>query len=219
MNKIQRTSDGSHTLYSERFKEHYHSTHGAMQESMHIFIRNGLEAHAPKKSINIFEVGFGTGLNAFLTLLFSTHEQQEIRYESIEQYPVNQETVKKLNFATNMSKREQEMFSSLHSAEWDKWVNLFPGFSFKKNQKDFTDFAPEGMYDIIYFDAFSPEVQPELWEQDLFNKLYEKSNSEAILTTYSSKGIIRRRLIEAGFNVEKIPGPPGKREILRAVKI
>ncbi len=219
MNKIQSTSDGSHTLYSERFKEHYHSTYGAIQESMHIFIKSALEAHPPSTTLNLFEVGLGTGLNAYLTLLYAMHTKQAICYESIEKYPVGMDIIKNLNFPKKLEAKEEKLFFAIHQAQWNKWVKLNDYFKFKKHQNDFTLFSPEGMYDIIYFDAFSPEVQPELWKQEIFNKLYDKSNKKAILTTYSSKGIIRRRLIEAGFSVEKIPGPPGKREILRAVKI
>ncbi len=219
MNKIHLTSDGSHTLFSEKFKEHYHSTHGAIQESMHIFIKSGLEAHPATDNLHLFEVGLGTGLNAYLTLLYAMHTKQVITYESIEKYPVGINIIKDLNFPQKLDEKEEELFFAIHQSHWNKWLDLDDYFAFKKHQKDFTLFSPEGNYDIIYFDAFSPEVQPELWKQDIFNKLYERSNKEAILTTYSSKGIIRRRLIDAGFNVEKIPGPPGKREILRAVKI
>lgn len=204
--RIQQTEDGSPTLYSESVGEHYHSLYGARAESMHIFIEAGLRA-CTKSPIRIFEVGMGTGLNAYLTLL----ENRPCYYETIEKYPIEE------TLACNLY--EDELFRALHQVEWEKEISLTPMFLFHKRQADLLQLTwSELPFDVVYFDAFSPERQPEMWEESIFADIYSHMNQGGILTTYCAKGEVRRRLQRVGFRVERLPGPKGKREILRAIK-
>ena len=213
MNKLQLTEDGSHTIYSERFSEHYHSIHGAVQESKHVFIEAGLR-RCTKKSINILEIGFGTGLNALLSYLESGVDKLSIRYTTIELYPLVPSETEKLNYSEILD--SQSVFDQMHAAYWEEWHSIDKNFSLLKLKLDLTLFSLKGKFDLIYFDAFSPEVQPELWEDAVFENMAAHCNPKAVLTTYSAKGAVRRSLQRAGFHVERIPGPPGKREMLRA---
>lgn len=212
-NTIFKTEDGSHTIKSNRFNESYHSKHGAIQESVHIFIESAFKQCA-KSEISIFEVGFGTGLNALLTYIEAKKLNKKVYYETIELYPISKEDVDTLNYSEIFDKSDE--FKRLHEPE--NIITLSPTFSLKKNLTDFTNFKFSNKYDVIYFDAFSPETQPEMWTKELFHKVYDSLNVNGILTTYVAKGEIRRRLIEVGFRVEKLEGPPGKRHILRAIK-
>lgn len=215
------TQDGSHTLFVPELNEHYHSTHGAVQESMHVYIDAGLR-QCPKEEIHVLEIGFGTGLNAFLSYLESEKTGKEIHYTALELYPIAWEDVKKLNYASLIQPNgKEDVFLKLHQIPWDKKERIGTHFSLQKFQRNAglpSAFAFQEQFDIVFFDAFAPEKQPEMWNQAIFNTLFSICNSEAILTTYCAKGSVRRMLQSAGFTVERLPGPLGKREILRGRK-
>lgn len=231
--ELERTADGSYTLYVPELDEHYHSVKGALTESQHIFIEMGLK-HSPVSHPRILEIGFGTGLNAFLTLLAAEEMRRKVHYTGIERYPLTEDTLHQLDYPRLIGKQHEEDYYALHRAAWGKEAEISPWFTLHKVEGDFTRlFSPandlhpacqqseesEPTYDIIYFDAFAPEKQPEMWEQTLFDTLYKALNQGGILTTYCAKGVVRRMLQTAGFTVERLPGPPGgKREILRASK-
>lgn len=212
------TEDGSATLHSEVMQESYHSMHGAIQESMHVFIQAGL-LQIEKKNISIFEVGFGTGLNALLSWNEAKHHALNIHYVCVEAFPLTTEIYSKLNYNLPSGYLPPEAFKKLHESNWNERCTLDPpSFDFMKIQTDFTRFAIPESFDLIYFDAFSPDKQPEMWEELLFEKIYNCMNTNGILVTYCAKGVVRRALQKVGFQVERIPGPPGKREMLRATK-
>ena len=216
--KLEQTADGSFTLYVPELDEHYHSVKGALTESQHIFIDMGLK-HSQATNPYILEIGLGTGLNCFLTYLTSKETGQAIHYTGIERFPLSEEVIDQLDYATLIGKGEKEIYQAIHQAAWNKEVLLSPHFSLHKIEGDFTQYSFLGKYDLIYFDAFAPEKQPEMWEQPLFDMLYELLNPGGILTTYCAKGVVRRMLQAAGFTDESLAGPPGgKREILRATK-
>jgi tRNA U34 5-methylaminomethyl-2-thiouridine-forming methyltransferase MnmC len=217
--ELVKTDDGSDTLFVRELGEHYHSTFGAVQESMHIFINAGLrQCHQPY--LNLFEVGFGTGLNAYLTLLESINIKQTIRYFTIEKYPLQPEIWSVLNYPAVIPEGNPELFRSIHTAKWDKEIKINDHFSILKLSSDLTDvdYSALPLFDLVYFDAFSPEKQPELWETSIFRNIESHCLPFAKLVTYCAKGAVRRSLKEAGFTPERIPGPPGKREILRGTK-
>lgn len=214
---IQNTGDGSQTIYSEIFKETYHSVNGAITESMHVFINAGFHACA-KNPLRIFEVGFGTGLNALLTVLEARKQRIHVEYHSIELFPIDQNLYQSLDYTSSLS-INSDLFTSLHATPWDKQTEILPGFVLKKIQADLVTVQLEDRFDVIYFDAFSPVTQSELWTEEIFGKLYKQMNDGGILTTYCAKGIVRRTLEKVGFKTERLPGPPGKREMLRAIKI
>jgi len=209
---IKKTLDGSHTIYVPAIDEHYHSVNGAMQESRHVFIDAGLKA-CKKSEIRVFEVGFGTGLNAKLALLEAEQSGKKINYTAIELYPLTENEIAQLNYS------EHTGFRAIHAASWNIDVKISPHFVIKKILADFTAFDLQEKYDVIFFDAFSPEKQPGMWTENIFLRLYEHCNTGAILTTYCAKGKVRRAMQAAGFAVERLPGPPGKREMLRAIKL
>ena len=219
--KLVITEDGSHSLYVPQLDEHYHSTHGAIQESQHVYINTGLNA-CRLQQVNILEIGFGTGLNAFLTLLEYKKTDKQIHYTSLELYPLDIKNAQQLNYAQQLSDASgAEHFMALHKAPWNEMIKITPGFSLHKIETDFS--TPNNIelntyFDVIYFDAFAPEKQPEMWTQQIFDKLFLLCNKNAIITTYCAKGVVRRMLQSAGFTVERLPGPPGKREILRGRK-
>ena len=219
MNKVQikYTEDGSTTLYVPEFDETCHSIHGAVQESLHIFINAGLK-ECKEHSINILEVGFGTGLNAFLTLIEAEKSNKNIVYTTLEKYPVSKEIVRQLNYTKTYKVEYQEYFTKMHSCEWNKMQKISSHFFIHKIQCDFTQYNDLQQYNLIFFDAFSPEKQPEMWSEKMFEKLYKHCATDAILTTYCAKGTVRRAMAAAGFKVERLSGPVGKREILRATK-
>jgi tRNA U34 5-methylaminomethyl-2-thiouridine-forming methyltransferase MnmC len=211
------TQDGSNSLFVPELKEQYHSRFGAITESRHIYIRLGLYA-CHSNTITIFELGFGTGLNAFLSLAESERSGLKLKYDAIELYPLPMSIISQLNYASEIKSSASNLFLKLHEAEWEKEIELSPKFSIRKMHQDFCTYSFEQKYDLFYFDAFAPTVQPELWKQEIFNKISEAMNPGAILVTYSAKGEIRRRLISAGLEVSRLPGPPGKREIIQAHK-
>ena len=217
--ELVKTADGSDTLFAAKFGEHYHSTFGAVQESRHIFINAGFRK-CGQKSLTLFEVGFGTGLNAYLTLLEVLKTKQSVRYITIEKYPLSSQIWEELNYPTIISEGDHELFRKLHKAEWNKEVKITDYFSILKLSSDLTEFNYSNLplFDLIYFDAFSPEKQPELWGTPIFCQLSAHCSAGAKFLTYCAKGAVRRSLQEAGFFVERIQGPPGKREVLRGTK-
>ena len=216
--EMEKTADGRYTLFVPELDEHYHSVKGALTESEHIFINMGLK-HSSAPSPRILEIGFGTGLNAFLTSLEAEKDNRSIFYTTIEKYPLDMETIKLLDYPELIAPEESKLFYSIHNAGWNSPQTISGNFTIEKIEGDFTEYRFRNGYDIIYFDAFAPEKQPEMWSQTLFNNLYEILNDDGILTTYCAKGAVRRMLQEAGFIVERLPGPPGgKREILRGTK-
>jgi tRNA U34 5-methylaminomethyl-2-thiouridine-forming methyltransferase MnmC len=214
--EIIETSDGSSTLYLPDKDETYHSTHGAMQESRHVFIEAGLRPlmEAGKKDIEVLEIGFGTGLNALLTLLEAKKTKVQVNYVSLEPYPLPDNILSHLNYGKLLD--ANDAFEKIHSAEWNTLQTISQYFTLRKMKGAAQDFSPSKKFDLIYFDAFAPRVQPELWTEELFRKLYGVLHAGGILVTYCSKGDVRRAMISAGFIVEKLPGPPGKRQMLRA---
>jgi len=216
---IVRTSDNSKTVYSEQFGEHYHSSFGAKTESDHIFIEAGLEYISKEKSsINILEMGFGTGLNALLTYKYAAENSLKINYTSVEAYPLKPEEIKLLNY-TDLLDIDSDIFEKLHLSE-ENQVIIDKDFSFELIRKKFEIVnLIEYHFDLVYYDAFSPDAQPELWTKDIFNKVFKAMRTGGVLTTYSCKGLVKRNLKSAGFSIEKLPGPPGKREFLRAFKV
>lgn len=216
--KLEQTADGSYTLYVPELDEHYHSVKGALTESQHIFIDMGL-THSTVPNPRILEIGLGTGLNCFLTLMATEETFRKIHYTGIERYPLHIETITKLDYPSIIGKGHETDYLAIHQAPWGKDTELSSWFTLHKIKGDFTRHSFERGYDIIYFDAFAPEKQPEMWEQSLFDGLYQVLNDGGILTTYCAKGVVRRMLQAAGFTVERLAGPPGgKREILRATK-
>ncbi len=214
--EIQATEDGSQTLFVPSLDEHYHSVKGALTESLHIFIRMGLQecrAAEPR----VLEVGFGTGLNALLTL---QEGKRVVHYTTLERFPLPLEVVEKLDYPALVSAEAASSFLALHRGPWNQWVQITPDFHLRKMETDFTTLQLKEKYDVIYFDAFAPEKQPEMWSQEIFQRMFECLDTDGILVTYCAKGEVRRMLQRAGFTVERLPGPPqGKREILRARKI
>lgn len=211
------TSDGSHTLFVPEIDESYHSTHGAIQESRHIFIEAGLK-QCTKSEISVLEIGFGTGLNAFLTLLEAEKCNQKIHFTTLEMYPVSVEKALQLNYPEELAQEDRANFEKMHTSTWNEEIQITPYFTLNKIETDFTSYTFEEKFDVVFFDAFSPEKQPEMWTQKQFEKIYASCNSGAILITYCAKGTVRRAMQAAGFAVERLPGPKGKREILRCLK-
>lgn len=209
---IEQTADGSATLFVPELNEHYHSVKGARTESQHIFIDMGLNASEVAEP-HILEIGFGTGLNALLTLETAEATQRKVHYTGIELYPLSWEMIEPLGYSDN------PLFKTLHIIPWEEDTIITPCFTLRKVQADFTTLTTDRSFDIIYFDAFAPEKQPEMWSQELFDRLHVIMGEKGILTTYCAKGVVRRMLQTAGFTVERLPGPPGgKRDILRARK-
>ena len=212
------TEDGSHTLFVPAIDECYHSTHGAVQESKHIFIEAALK-QCTKTEIRVLEIGFGTGLNAFLTMIEAERSDKKIHYTSLEKYPVEVGKALQLNYPEAFPAVSREIFELLHTSVWGEEVQIGSNFWLTKIEADFTQFNFNEMFDVVYFDAFSPEKQPEMWSVELFEKIFIQCNPGAALTTYCAKGVVRRAMQSAGFQVERLPGPPGKRQILRSTKI
>lgn len=218
--KIEETEDGSATLYLSEMDEHYHSTHGAIQEAMHVYIQTGLtrlfEKRADKEPAAVFEVGFGTGLNALLTLIACEEAQRAVVYHAIELHPLSNAITEQLNYA--QTEQQQAFFKQLHAAPWDVEVPISDFFTVKKIKADLTTYRFEQKYDLFYFDAFAPDKQPDLWQEKIANSVSENCFTGGFLTTYCAKGVVRRMFEKSGFKMERLPGPPGKREILRGRK-
>lgn len=211
------TKDGSHTIAIPEMNVTYHSIHGAIRESQYVFIEAGLGAVAREEPIAILEMGFGTGLNALLTLVEAEKSQLQIDYTTVELFPLSPGEASTLNYCNELNRSDlQPLFNQLHQCEWEKDISLTPFFIFHKTNQSLIDFSGKKKFNLIYFDAFAPAAQPELWTKEIFEKLYAIMMPEGILVTYCSKGDVRRAMKAAGFNIEKIPGPPGKREMVRA---
>lgn len=213
--EIITTSDGSSSLFVQEMGETFHSRHGAVQESVHVYIKNGLQ-RMEKKEISVLEFGFGTGLNALLTLDYAIHNNLKIYYETIEAYPLQPAEYELLNYndfvQTNFS------LTKLHQAEWDKIIAIDPLFTILKHRKKIETFCNEKVFDLVYFDVFGYDYQPELWRKEILEKAYMALAKNGIFVTYACKGIVNRTLKEIGFEVHKTLGPPGKREMVVAVK-
>lgn len=216
--EIIQTLDGSTTIQLTEWNECYHSKHGAIQEAQHVFIKNGLSLFQ-EQEIAILEIGFGTGLNAFITLLESKKMNQTIDYVGVEAYPISAAEVLSMNYVDELdSKLESSTFEKIHESSWEEKVILNDRFALTKRKQFFQDIEDENRFDLIYFDAFGYRVQPELWSTEIFRKMYNSLKSNGILVTYAARGVVKRSMIEVGFTVEKLAGPPGKREMFRARK-
>ena len=223
--KIITTSDGSKTIQIEDWNEQYHSIHGAINEANHVFIKHGLLFYCSQiiddqsTRINILEIGFGTGLNAFLSLIESEKQKWPINYVGVEAYPVASHEIDQLNYVELISESHRSLFNKMHETSWEESHQIFNSFRLEKQQKFFKDITDENRYDIVYFDAFGARVQPELWTEDIFKLMYQALKPKGVLVTYAAKGSVRRAMHAVGFEVERLPGPPGKREMLRARKV
>jgi tRNA U34 5-methylaminomethyl-2-thiouridine-forming methyltransferase MnmC len=218
------TADGSSTIHLSDWDEQYHSKHGAIQEAYHVFIKHGLHCFCEfntshKKDISILEIGFGTGLNAYITLLEAEKLNIQINYVGVEGYPVSMEEVLQLNYPSELkAENKKQIFEKLHEIPWNEQQVITNHFSLEKQQQFFSEINDKDAYNIIYFDAFGARVQPELWTESIFQKMYDALKDGGILVTYAAKGSVRRAMLAVGLKVEKLPGPPGKREMLRAIK-
>lgn len=216
--EIIQTSDGSTTIHLPDWNENYHSKHGAIQEAKHVFIKNGLSLFEGR-SVSILEIGFGTGLNAFITFLETQNSTQSIEYVGVEAYPVSFEEVEQMNYISELDAENQSaIFKRMHESEWDVNVKISDAFSLTKRKQFFNEIADVEQFDLIYFDAFGFRVQPELWSTEIFQKMYNALKPGSYLVTYAARGVVKRSMMEVGFTVEKLEGPPGKREMFRAYK-
>ncbi|MCI9844622.1 tRNA (5-methylaminomethyl-2-thiouridine)(34)-methyltransferase MnmD [Flavobacterium pectinovorum] len=216
--EIIKTLDGSTTIHLQEWNECYHSKHGAIQEAKHVFIKNGFDLFEGKP-VSIFEIGFGTGLNAFITFLEANDSQQNIDYTGVEAYPVNSEEVLAMNYVSELEAEAFEnIFKKMHECEWNQKNEITSNFSLTKRKQFFDEIDDFEIFDLIYFDAFGYRVQPELWSTEIFQKMYNSLKPNGVLVTYAARGVVKRSMIEVGFTVEKLAGPPGKREMFRAHK-
>lgn len=209
------TSDGSTTINLPELNEQYHSKNGSINESYHVFINSGLRQVA-SNVVSILEIGFGTGLNCFITYL---EAEKEIHYVGVEAYPVTSEEVEKMNFISVLNaEKDKASFEKIHDISWEEKHQISNKFSLTKRKQFFEDIDDKNAFNLIYFDAFGARVQPQLWTVEIFRKMFDSLQENGILVTYSAKGSVRRAMQEVGFTVERLPGPPGKREMLRAIK-
>ena len=216
--EIIRTSDGSTTIHIKDWDECYHSKHGAIQEAKHVFIKNGL-ALFPNQKVSILEIGFGTGLNAFITYLEAKKLAQTIDYVGVEAYPISEEELKSMNYPEELDALDSKViFDKMHDGNWEEKNLLSDSFSLTKRKQFFEEIDDIEKFDLIYFDAFGYRVQPELWTVEVFERMYKSLKPNSVLVTYAARGVIKRNMIEVGFTVEKMAGPPGKREMFRARK-
>jgi tRNA U34 5-methylaminomethyl-2-thiouridine-forming methyltransferase MnmC len=219
--EIFKTADGSHSLYSEQFGVSYHSKYGAIQETEHVFIDAALRPKVlVQKEIAILDIGLGTGLNALMTCLEAIKLNLKVHYTAVEAFPISVETARQLNFAECFDDSElvHRILLQLHGCEWNKCVSIHENFTFKKLNQKFEDLSFEPQFDIVYFDAFAPTAQPELWETPVLKTMYDALLPQGVLTTYCAKGVVKRTMKAIGFQVQSIPGPPGKREMTKAIK-
>ncbi len=216
--EIIKTQDGSTTIHLKEWEECYHSKFGAIQEANHVFIKNGLSLFE-NKPISILEIGFGTGLNAFITFLESKKRNLTINYVGVEAYPVTFEEAFAMNYVSELDADDDTtIFEQMHKNNWDEKTDLSSDFTFTKRQQFFADIIDLDSFDLIYFDAFGYRVQPELWSTAIFKKMHDALKPKGVLVTYAARGVVKRSMIEVGFTVEKLAGPPGKREMFRARK-
>ena len=221
------TADGSSTIQLPDWNEQYHSKHGAIQEAYHVFIKHGLQylydlniENGTAQPISVLEIGFGTGLNAFISLIEANKLHLDINYCGVEAYPVSMDEIQCLNYPEALEVDEKEdVFKKMHKVSWEENHNITACFKLTKQQKKFHEINEKNVYNLIYFDAFGARVQPELWTESIFEKMYKALQPNGVLVTYSAKGSVRRAMQFVGFKVERLPGPPGKREMLRAIKV
>jgi len=220
--EIIETKDGSHSLYVPELDETYHSRNGAITESLHVFIQNGLWYLTDQgfTEISIFELGFGTGLNAFLTVIEAVQLNIRVQYTSIDPYPLPEKIVNALNYhqIRNISK-SKEIFDQIHRISWNKDFPINKNFNLLKIKSTIQDFSINKNFNLVYYDAFAPNKQPDVWAIENLEKVYGMLNQNGIFVTYSAQGKLKKDLIAVGFTVDAVPGPPGKREIVRAIKI
>lgn len=213
------TEDGSHSIAVTDLNVSYHSIHGAIQESKHVFIQAGLNYllnNSTCQPVRIFEMGLGTGLNVFLSAIEAERHPVKIHYTAVEQFPLSSEQASKLNYTKFL--QHEKLFQKIHESDWNKDALLSASSILRKENVDFINYSDNNHFDLIYYDAFAPNAQPELWTKEMFDKLFNLVNPRGVLVTYCSKGDVRRAMIAAGFSVKKLSGPPGKREMLRAIK-
>lgn len=216
--EIIQTLDGSTTIHIKEWNESYHSKHGAIQEAQHVFIKNGLSLFE-NKNVSILEIGFGTGLNAFITYIESKKLSQKINYTGVEAYPISSEELLSMNYIDELRANHYSgVFEQMHESEWEIAKELDADYVLTKRKQFFQDIDDVEKYDLIYFDAFGYRVQPELWSTDIFRKMFSSLKENGVLVTYAARGVVKRSMIEVGFVVEKLTGPPGKREMFRATK-
>lgn len=219
--EIIKTGDGSTTIHLPDWNEQYHSRHGAIKEAEHVFIEMGIKKilELSPEEIDILEIGFGTGLNALVTWKEVRNKQIKINYTGVEAYPVSPDELEHLNFAGEINEEGAEIiFRDLHASKWEVAAEITDTFLLTKQKKFFQEISDIEKYDLIYFDAFGARVQPDLWTAPIFEKMFSALKPGGILVTYAAKGSVRRAMQEVGFEVERLPGPPGKREMLRASK-
>lgn len=216
--KIITTKDGSKTIQITEWNEQYHSTHGAVQEAYHVFLRMGLD-EVQKQDLDILEIGFGTGLNALITFHETQAARNLVHYTGVEAFPVSEQEWSQLDYPATLGVAALEApFRAMHLAAWEEITKIAPHFQLLKLQKDFRELDYSEAFDLVYFDAFGARVQPELWTEAVFGIMYRALRPGGILVTYAAKGSVRRAMQAVGFTVERLPGPPGKREMLRARK-
>ena len=222
MRQVITTKDGSHTITIPEWQVSYHSLYGAIQESQHVFINMGLLSSNWTKQegkFRIFEMGWGTGLNALLSLIEVNKYHHPVIYTGLESIPLTTEEINTLNYCHHLDREDlQERFNHMHAAEWNREIDITANFTLQKISARLEDFTTRDQFDLIYYDAFAPRAQPELWTKEIFEKLYGMTAIGGTLVTYCSKGDVRRAMQAAGYIIEKIPGPPGKREMIRACK-
>ncbi|UPQ78593.1 tRNA (5-methylaminomethyl-2-thiouridine)(34)-methyltransferase MnmD [Flavobacterium azooxidireducens] len=212
------TSDGSTSIHLPEWEESYHSKHGAIQEAQHVFIKNGLSL-CKGQSVSVLEIGFGTGLNAFITFLESQKSNQNIDYVGVEGFPISAQEVLQMNYVNQLNANQFELeFKKMHQSDWEENVTISEHFRLTKRKQLFNEINDKNQFDIIYFDAFGYRVQPELWSVEIFTKMFEALKEGGILVTYACRGPIKNAMKEGGFQIEKLAGPPGKREMLRGWK-
>jgi tRNA U34 5-methylaminomethyl-2-thiouridine-forming methyltransferase MnmC len=216
------TKDGSHTISIPEMNVTYHSHHGAIQESQHVFIEAGfryLQEMNPVQPLRIFEMGFGTGLNALLTCIAANEAEIPVQYTAIEFFPLENEKIATLNYCTQLDREDmKDIFIKMHTVEWNKEVKLPAAFSFRKINADLLAWTADQKFNLVYYDAFAPTAQPQLWTPKVFSKIFDMLEPGGVLVTYCSKSDVRRAMQAAGFRVTKIPGPRGKREMVRAIR-
>ncbi len=220
--KLQQTDDGSHTLFSEQFNEIYHSRHGAWQESAHVFVNAGLDYLVGQtQTIHLLEVGFGTGLNALLSLeKIQHHPQVKLHYHGLEPLPVPEELVKELNYSDFIANQSlKDAFFKMHEVKWNAEAEITAQFFLLKDQVKLENFDSSPRFDLVYFDAFAPSKHPDMWQPDKLERVSKAMKTGGILVTYCAKGQFKRDLKHLGLDVESLPGPQGKREMTRAVKL
>ncbi|WP_425421538.1 tRNA (5-methylaminomethyl-2-thiouridine)(34)-methyltransferase MnmD [Phaeodactylibacter xiamenensis] len=217
---IIKTQDGSDSIFSERFGVSYHSRYGAIQESRHVFLQSGLYPRLQAlKQVAVLEAGLGTGLNALLTCLEAEKVQKHIRYVALEAFPLSTAQADTLNYAGHLGEAAATILHQIHHSQWGQPVDISPWFTFEKRRIAFENFEEAAAFDVVYFDAFAPNAQPELWEAEVLGRMYRALREDGVFVTYCAKGAVKRCLKSLGFTIEALPGPPGKREMTRGLKV